>query len=263
MIFLVFKIACCAGISDYKNVCELGFDYIELAGREIASLSEPQFMELLNNINNSSISCIGFNSLLPADIMISGNAYNPKKNVSYLSLILNRGKILGVKGVGYGSPMSRIIGPNDNARLGFEQNVDFIHTGAEIAQRLGIFFNIEALNSTECNFMNTIPEAIKILKEVNHPGAGLVVDLYHMDMNDEDIQVLDMAAPWIRHVHIAEKHKRQHLLFERYDHYKKSIEKVISCGYNGPISIEATFGELTRDGARSVEILRRISNEIS
>jgi len=260
---LVFKIACCAGINDYKNVYELGFDYIELAGREIASLSEPQFKELLGNINNGPIGCIGFNSLLPADIMISGNAYNQKNNVSYLSLILNRGKILRIKGVSYGSPVSRIIGPDYNAQLAFEQNVDFIHTGAEMAQRLGLFFNIEALNTTECNFMNTIHEAIKILKEVNHPGAGLVVDLYHMDMNYEDLQVLDIAAPWIRHVHIAEKHKRQHLLFEQYDHYKKSIEKVISCGYNGTISIEATFGELTIDGKRSVEILRRISDDIS
>ena len=78
MICLPFKIACCAGINDYKNVCKLGFDYIELAGREIASLSEPQFMELLDNMNNSLINCIGFNSLLPADIIISGNAYNQK-----------------------------------------------------------------------------------------------------------------------------------------------------------------------------------------
>ena len=76
--------------------------------------------------------------------------------------------------------------------------------GEQAAQR-GLELLIEPVNRYETDYLKTISHAARLCAAVNHPAVGMTVDFFHMQMEESDnAAALTGAAPWIRHVHVAE-----------------------------------------------------------
>ena len=56
---------------------------------------------------------------------------------------------------------------------------------AAVAAKYDVILALENLNSTECNFINTLSEALAVVKAVDHPNFRLCVDIYHMLKENE------------------------------------------------------------------------------
>ena len=48
-------------------------------------------------------------------------------------------------------------------------------------------------------------EGADLVKKINRPNLKIVFDIYHMAMEQEDIQELEYALPYVHHIHIAER----------------------------------------------------------
>jgi len=71
-----------------------------------------------------------------------------------------------------------------------------------------IFLVLEPINRYECNFINNIPEAVSFIKELNHSYLRLLIDTFHMNIEDRSlIQSIKKASPWLAHVHIADSNR--------------------------------------------------------
>lgn len=79
---------------------------------------------------------------------------------------------------------------------------------AERAEGLGVTLALEVVNRYETNLLNTARQALAFLDEVGHPGVGLHLDTYHMNIEEADLftPVVDAAAR-LRYVHIGEGHR--------------------------------------------------------
>lgn len=64
---------------------------------------------------------------------------------------------------------------------------------------------LEPVNRFEADYMNQLGSAFDICQRVNHPNLGITADAFHMQMEElHPDQSIRQAAPWIKHVHIAE-----------------------------------------------------------
>ena len=99
-------------------------------------------------------------------------------------------------------------------------------------------------------------EALKLVHEVNHPGAKMIIDYYHMRTENEDPEIVRTAKEHIVHMHFANPAGR------RWPHsadedpvYAKFFQIVKEINYQGGISIEGT-GSFDADGEASLAFFK-------
>lgn len=107
-------------------------------------------------------------------------------------------------------------------------------------------------------------EGTDLVKKINRPNLKIVFDIYHMAMEQEDIQELEYALPYVHHIHIAERvgAERRYPSDALYDYYKKLLTPVIRSGYQGAICTEAFDGDVREGAERSIDLLKKIVAEI-
>ena len=110
-----------------------------------------------------------------------------------------------------------------------------------IGQEAGIKFAIEALNRFESHLLNTMEQAASYVKRVNHPNFGTMYDTFHANIEEKDaVGCIDtvFATGKLNHVHMA-------LAFAPLPASRReAINKLVSIGYDGWLTIEAFGGSL-------------------
>lgn len=127
------------------------------------------------------------------------------KTLEYLSQIIRLSAYLGAKATVFGSPKNRQTnGLPQKEVLKIAQ--EFFFAIGEVAKRYGIFFGIEPNPKFYgTDFINTTPEAIKLVQKVNHPNFKLHLDTGAMFMNNEDYKkIIYESLPFVCHFHISE-----------------------------------------------------------
>jgi D-psicose/D-tagatose/L-ribulose 3-epimerase len=69
---------------------------------------------------------------------------------------------------------------------------------------------VEAINRFETYFINTVADAARLVREVNHPNVKLLVDTFHMNIEELDIlKAIRDAGDLIHYVHANENDRGQ------------------------------------------------------
>lgn len=219
-----------------------GYHIAEFSGKEIAIMSEENFAHLHSKLEEYGIHCVGFNAYCPKEIVIAGPGYNREATKTYAKLLAERGKRLGIRQIGVGSPFSRQLPAGYDRDLAFEQVREFLVDSAEIFNPYGIKVGLEALGSCYCNCVNTCQEALTIVQSLKNPGIGLILDFYNMEQEGEADRELDTLIPHILHVHISDDDndpfRRAAIKTEKYAIHQKRIRRLREAGYTGIVNAE-------------------------
>ncbi|WHH59341.1 sugar phosphate isomerase/epimerase family protein [Petroclostridium sp. X23] len=259
------KYGCCTSISNYDLLEQIGFDFIELSGRAVTSMSEKEFDKVIDKVSNGHLFCNGFNDYCPPDIAIVGPDYDPVKAEKYAQLICKRGSKLNISTIGIGAPLSRRLPEGFDKATADGQAIEFLAITADIAKQYNITILFEALNNEVCNYVTLMPEAVDIVQKINKENVKIVADFYHMQMMNEDVTDIAYAIPYITHLHIAQDidGNRGYLREKYYDQYKSAIAAAMKEGYDSTLSIEALWGDVAKEGKQSLDILKRIEKELN
>ena len=77
------------------------------------------------------------------------------------------------------------------------------------ADPYGVLITLEPQNRTVINNLNTTREGLAFVREMNLPNLMLMVDIYHMNLEDPSITAgLIEASGVLRHVHFADSNRR-------------------------------------------------------
>jgi D-psicose/D-tagatose/L-ribulose 3-epimerase len=64
---------------------------------------------------------------------------------------------------------------------------------------------IEPLNRYETDFINTVDEGLKLCELIDHPNVGLLLDSYHMNIEEKNVcQSIEKAKDKLFHFQVAE-----------------------------------------------------------
>ena len=233
---------------------ETGYDYVELPGKIIAAMSDREFTAFADKL---SIPALRMNAFCPPEVVIAGPGYDIELVRQYAKGLAPRAAALGVEMAGIGSPMSRNLPKGFDRALARNQIKEFLIETACIFDHYGIYVCLEALASCYCNTVNTLKEAVEIVRILDCHNIKIVLDFYNMEhMGEDDIS----DVPFI-HVHISDDDGspslRSYLKPEKREIHQNRLRKLTESGYDGCVTLELDVPYDPLRAAYSLDIQRQ------
>jgi sugar phosphate isomerase/epimerase len=235
-----------------------GFQYLVESTPKILSprnVSNQEFQARLQTIKNLQVPLYACNLFIPGDLKVVGPDVDEKAVLDFVEIVLRRAQAAGLSLITWGSGGSRGIPEGFGRVKAKEQFIDIARKVAEVAARYDIVLALENLNSTECNFINTIQEALAIVKSVDHKNFRLCIDIYHMLKEGESPDAIVGTKGYAVYCELAEKEGRTPpgVHGDDFTPYFTALYKV---GYKGKIVIECRWKDLAAQGKTACQTIR-------
>lgn len=246
----------CADPKYGPRLAEAGFDFIELHVQNHFKTEQPDdvFADALARIQASPLTPLAANCFVPGHLKITGPDVDTAALAAYAKQAFSRARAAGTRLIVFGSGGARAI-PEGFARdTAWAQLVDFGKLIGPLAQAEDVTVVVEPLNRGECNVLNAVGESGRYVQEVDHPNVRLLVDAYHWGLDGDSYADLVAVGPLLRHVHIATIDNRMPPGFEPCD-FTDFFSALKEAEYDGPISIEARWDDLSRDAKAAFDHL--------
>lgn len=243
--FLLLKsqeIGICINYSNGEIMKLNGYSYIEagVGNFLIPNKEDAEFKRMLLNANANPLPIKACNGFIPKELKSVGPNAVHLEILKYMEQAFKRAYETGIDIIVYGSGGSRSVPEGFSHQEAQDQLVELFKKMTPIAEKYKVIVVIEPLNSKECNFINTVKEGAEIVNKVNHPNLQLLVDIYHMMMDDESPDNIVEYGDYIKHVHVAEKEGRAAPGTHNEDlsPYYRALKTI---NYKGKISIECSW----------------------
>jgi D-psicose/D-tagatose/L-ribulose 3-epimerase len=197
------------------------FRRMKAAGMDFVELLVPEPGELDLAATRAALDEAGLDVALAARVNLTRDLASPDRaahaaGVAYLETCVDVAAALGARVVGgplYGAPLvfagraPTPIPPDERKR-----RVDAVVSGLKQAGRkaadAGILLAVEPLNRFETDFAITSRHGIDLVDRVDSKGVALMLDTFHMNMEDPDLPAAIRAAgPSLVHFQANENHR--------------------------------------------------------
>lgn len=246
-----------------EKAAKIGFDVLEFQAQPLLEMEKSRMDELKAAAAYHNIE-LTYSLGLDKKYDISSTDETTRKNgVKYLSDIMKcveymGGKIIsGVSYAGWGVP--------DNTDFDREElthnSVNCMRNLIKQAEASGITYGIEAVNRFEGVIVNTAQEAVNYVNMVDSPNAGVLLDTYHMNIEENNMgDAIRTAGDKLIGLHTGENNRtapgRGHI---DWDEIFKALKDV---NFKGRIVSEPFVvkgGEVGRD----IYVWRNLVDEVS
>lgn len=238
-------VLCVGGFSDkrLRAVSQIGFSEVEISFSELATQTDGRLNEYLSLLKSLSLTPVAANCFFKNGLSpLFDPNFDRDAMRDYIAHAFEVTRPLKLKSISFGSGSMRNI-PDGYAREKAEEHFcDFLVT--EVAPYLDkndTYLNIEELQVSETNFINSCREAARLVERIGHPRIGVLCDFYHMSLAGETAADVPSFAPFVRHVHLASPSAGRALPFVGDgdgEAYRAFFEALHTCAYNGYFSFE-------------------------
>ena len=196
-----------------KIVSNAGFKGIEIAAFTLVNegvndLDQAQRSQMVQVMKDHGLECVGLHWLLappPKGLHFTApDAAIRQKTVAYLDDLIDFCGDLGGTVMIFGSPKQRnTLGISvDEAKKYF---ADGLAAVADHAQQRNVKILVEHLDHSQTDVVNTLAEAMDIVKAVNHPAIDMMFDFHNTADETESFETLvKRYYDNILHVHVQE-----------------------------------------------------------
>jgi sugar phosphate isomerase/epimerase len=185
-----------------------GYDGIELMVRDPACLNWPAVKNKLDCVG-LEVSQVVTGELFGADGLCLVTADNDlyQRTMDRTRAVIDLAAYLGAM-VNIGRLRGRLewLGPVPNA---IQIAVERIRAVAKYAAQKGVRITLEPINRYETDFLFSAKDSLQFVREVGCDNVGLMLDLFHMNIEDESIEDgLREVGDRLWHVHIADSNRK-------------------------------------------------------
>jgi D-psicose/D-tagatose/L-ribulose 3-epimerase len=242
------------------KTASLGFDVLEVCTACLpeAPQSNLDIMRERARENNIELTfCVGF---APEYDMASPNPVVRRNAIAYAQNTLHiiqrlGGKIFG--GINYTCWPATVKEVITDKRPWLDRSVQSMKEVIKTAEDCGIDYCFEVVNRFEQFLLNTAEEAVLFVNRVDSPRAKILLDTYHMNIEEDSIsQAVLTAGPKLGHLHIGENNRKTpglgHIPWQE---LMVSLQKT---GYKGRIVMEP-FVKMGGAVGRDIKVWRDLS----
>jgi len=259
------RFGCCAnmvatgpdgiGLEITEQLAELSYDYIELSLAHMMALPDAEFSALARRVTRSGIRCEACNNFYPRTVRLTGDTVDWQQVQDYTARAIARAAELGAQTIVFGSSGAKNVPEGFPMARAWEQIVETLRMVDPLAASHGITIAIEPLNRRESNIVLTAREGLALVRQVDRPRIKLLVDYYHMTLEDESPDILLEAGLDVRHIHFARVEGRSFPAeVETGNHpFFANLQKI---GYDGHVSVEAYSSDFAADAARALAVMK-------
>ena len=225
------------------------------------SVSEDAFRHNVLAFQHLKTPIYAVNLFIPGDLKLVGPSVNEKAVLAYVDSIMYRLSQTDIRLIVWGSGGARRVPEGFDRKIATRQMIAIGKEIAKIGARYNIVIALENLNSSETNFINTVEEALYIVKKVNHPNLRLDADIYHMLKENESPDILAKTGKYLVHVEIAEKEQRTPPGVTGTD-FRPFLRALHKIGYRQKIGIEGRWKNLSETAAPCLQYLQGQIDEV-
>lgn len=226
----------------FSRMKTLGFDFVELLVPEPGELDLAAARRALDEAGLSVVLAARVN--LKRNVA-SDDAAAHRAGVDYLRYASDCAAALGAGIVGgplTGNPL--VFAGRPPAPVGEEERlarkercVSGLQRAGDHAASAGVKLAVEPLNRFESDVLCTTQQAIELLDAVDHPAVGLMLDTFHMHMEEASIaEAIRLAGARTIHFQANENHRG--FLGTGSTDWVDVCRALHDVGYVGPISLE-------------------------
>ena len=259
------RLGCFAFADQIETVERLGYDSIELDLTEIVAMSEDQFRDLQERVKKSKLGFEVFSGLLPLSVRFHAPDFDEEYWMEHVAIAAKRSALLGARMIPLGAGKCRSI-PEDCSDVPAAKAhvLRLVQRMADILARENIMMVVEPLGPANSNYLNTIPETVDFIKEVNRPNCLTMCDMRHMFKLDEPFSDIVSCSQYIRHAHIDYPRGTARLFPQAEDDYDylPYIKALREADYDAILTIEATqYDDFEKEAGASQIYLRDLLAE--
>ncbi|HHF98817.1 MAG TPA: sugar phosphate isomerase/epimerase [Candidatus Aerophobetes bacterium] len=252
---------------EIKRMCEflmkLGYQGVEIAPWVYFS-SRSDFYKVDKvsaTIEKSGLDVIGFHWIFGKDSEYYINHTDKsirEKTSDYLCELIRLCSDLKGKIIVIGSGKRRNVQVGITYKQAWEYTKDFFEKPLKVAADKGIILCLEPLSKDLTNFINTAEEAIRFIREVDHPNLALILDVYSLSKESKSMEdIILEAKDYLKHFHVDDTNKKGPGAGNV--NFAPIIQALKSVNFEGYISVEVhdlkVDPEIT--ASRSIQCLKK------
>lgn len=140
-------------------------------------------------------------------------------------------------------PMYSAVGkarlvPEEQRKVEWKRAVENLRNVCEMAEKRGLDIALEPLNRFESDLINTTEDLDRLIVEIDHPSAKILLDAFHMNIEEPDLErAIRLAGERLIHIQVSENYRGTPGTGQtRWEAMKLGLEAI---NYQGVISIES------------------------
>lgn len=216
----------------------LGFDAVEIWGMGLKQHLGEVKAALAAEELPVSVICSGFRgNLLAGDVDERMTCFNDFKELLNLAGELEAGGLVFVP-LFDKRPQVPDLSPYRTAlEVERELFLDMLGQLTGVAEQAGTRLLLEPVNRYETHVVNRVEQAVEICREVGSEALRVIVDFYHMNMEEADIATtLEAYGDYVRHVHLTDSNRC--LPGQGHTDFAPGLKALRDHGYEGYLSFE-------------------------
>lgn len=222
----------------FPKIANMGFDVVEIAVEDPALVDIKKVKKALAEYNLEAVICGAFG---PTRDFTNEDASLHENSFAYIESCLDFCVELGTRF--FGGPMysavgkARMISP-EQRKVEWDLAVKNLRIVCEMAAAKGLQIALEPLNRFESDLINTVEDVLKLINDINHPAARVMLDGFHMSIEEKDIEkAITKAGDKLIHVQVSENYRGTPGTGQtQWDAYRRALEKI---KYAGIVTIES------------------------
>lgn len=148
----------------------------------------------------------------------------------------------------FAGPMYSSVGkarmvPPEQRKLEWDRAVTNLTTVCKLASENGLMIALEPLNRFESDLVNTAEDVVRLVKDINHPAAKVMLDGFHMSIEEKDLgAAIATAGKDLIHLQVSENYRGIPGTGQtNWQSLKSGLDKI---NYKGAVSIESFTPEI-------------------
>lgn len=259
------KLSLNAPLRELPVVEKAGYDCIEPSNTDIMKMTPYDFLQAKKALQNSPVECTVVDNPIPCSVSFSDSSFDIRAWVDYLKLSAERAKSLGAVYWCFGNGASRMLPDDENERVKTMVTIyGAVCMCADIAKEAGMKVIVEPLGPSVTNYLNTVPETVAFVDELNRTNVTAMVDYrweYEQRRPNSDLY---QYADRIAHAHIdnpgtdyfSQKIRKVQSLDDGFD-YTEFLDFIKSYSFRSILSIEAnSFTDYEREVTEAIHFYR-------
>lgn len=223
-----------------SKVKKLGFDILEVNCGDFPETDVQSLIELRNVSEGDGIILTGGYGPRPEHNLASSDPKIVDNAFKFWAETLKKMEIAGIDRIGgalYSYWPVNFNGGFDKKR-DLTISIENMSKLADMASDYGVTLNMEVLNRFEGYMLNICDEAIDYVDAVNKPNVKLMLDTFHMNIEEDSMsEAIRKAGDRLGHLHVGEANRRPPNGKGRID-WKEIGDAIKETGYNQYIVME-------------------------
>ena len=221
----------------------MGFDLVEIPVEDPGIIDGEVVKTALRDSGLQATVCGVFGpakDLTHDEVSVHENCFRYIEQCFELCNILDVGFLAGPMYSAVGK--ARLVSA-EQRKTEWDRAVKNLKKVCEMAQSRGLAIALEPLNRFESDMVNTAEDVMRLVKDINHGSAKVMLDGFHMTIEEKNIgDAIRSVGNKLIHVQVSENHRGiPGSGLTPWDDFRQGLADV---GYTGPMVIESFTPEI-------------------